>query len=157
MQIELIEDANVLIPNEEHKNFTRTEKIIAKGTILDGEPKSVNGQRRGEPFQYKLFLTNDKEFIYLKKTKPMRTTEVTLGADATQTPTIVSVPTGKKLLTPIVIGGTLIGAGAGYYFAKKKNFDSKKRNMAIVGGAVLGFFGAKYFEKRKGIVVKPSK
>jgi hypothetical protein len=157
MQIEVIEDAYVLIPNKEHQNFTRTEKLIGIGTILDGEPKTISGQRRGEPFQYKLFLTNENEFIHLKKTKPMRTTEVTLGADASQTPTVVSVPTGKKLLTPMVIGGTLIGAGAGYYFAKSKGFDSKKRNMAIVGGAVLGFFGAKYFEKRKGIVVKPSK
>lgn len=157
MQIEVTEDAYVLIPNKEHQNFTQTEKLIGKGTILNGEPKTISGKRRGEPFQYKLFLTNNKEYIHLKKTKPMTTTEVTLGADASQTPTVVSVPTGKKLLTPMVIGGTLIGAGAGYYFAKSRNFDAKKRNMAIVGGAVLGFFGAKYFEKRRGIVVKPSK
>ncbi len=157
MQIEVIEDAYVLTPNREHQNFTRTEKLIGKGTILDGEPKNILGQRRGEQFQYKLFKTKDNEFIHLKKTKPMKTTEVTLGADATQTPTVVNVPSGKKLLTPMIIGGTLIGAGAGYYFAKNKGFDSKKRNMAIVGGALLGFFGAKYFEKRKGIVVKPSK
>jgi hypothetical protein len=157
MQIEVIEDAYILTPNKEHKNFTRTEKLIEKGTILDGEPKTILGQRRGEEFQYKMFLTNDKELIHLNKTKPMRTTEVTLGADATQSPTVVNVPAGKKLLTPMVIGGTLIGAGAGYYYANSKNFDSKKRNMFIVGGAVLGFFGAKYFEKTKGISVKPSK
>jgi F0F1-type ATP synthase assembly protein I len=157
MQIEVIEDAYVLTPNKEHQNFTRTEKLIGKGTILDGEPKTIIGKRRGENFNYKLFLTKDKEFIHLKKTNPMRTTEVTLGADASQTPTVVSVPTGKKLFTPMIIGGTLIGAGAGYYYAKKKNADTKKRNMYIVVGAVIGFFGAKYFEKRKGIVVKPSK
>lgn len=157
MEIELIEDANVLIPNKEHENFTRTEKLIAQGTILNGEPKTIRGKRRGEDFNYKLFLTEDKEFIHLNKTKPMTTTEVTLGADATQTPTVVSIPSAKKIFTPMVIGGTLIGAGAGYYYAKKKNADTKKRNMYIVVGAVLGFFGAKYFEKRKGIVVKPSK
>jgi len=96
MQIEVIEDAYVLTPNTEHKNFTRTEKLIGKGTILEGEPKTIIGQRRGEQFQYKLFKTTDKELIHLKKTKPMRTTEVTLSADASQTPTLVNVPTGKN-------------------------------------------------------------
>lgn len=157
MQFEVIEDAYVLIPNKEHQNFTQTEKLIGKGTILEGEPKTVKGKRRGEDFNYKLFKTNNNEFIHLKKTKPMTTTEVTLGADASLTPTVVSVPSAKKLLTPTIVVVTLIGAGAGYYYAKNKNFDNKKRNMFIVGGALLGFFGAKYYEKRKGILVKPSK
>lgn len=158
MQVEVIADAPILIPNKEHKNFTSSGQVIKLGSILDGEERIIKGERRGQPFDYKLFLTNNQQFIHIKKIKPMTTTEVTLGADAKQTPTIIDMPSSKKLLTPTIIGTTLLGAGAGYYYsAKMKKMDKKKVLMFAVGGALLGFFAGKYVEKRKGIRIKTSK
>ena len=158
MKVEVIEDANILIPNKEHKNFTETSEIIKKGSILDGLPRMIKGKRRGEDFTYKLFVTEkDNKIIHLKKIKPMSVTEVTLGADAQPSPTVVTVPEGKKLITTNVLIYTLVGAGAGYGWSKYKNLDNKKTTMFAVVGAVVGFAVGKYMEKRKAVVVKPSK
>lgn len=157
MKAEIIEDANVLIPNKEHENFTEGKEVLKRGTIINGEAKLIKGKRRGENFTYRLFLTNNKQLIYLKKIKPMEVTEVTLGADSSQTPTVVKVPEGKKLFTKNVIIGTLIGAGVGFGFSKYKKFDKKKMAIATVVGAVVGFGVAKYMEKRKLVTIKTSK
>jgi len=157
MQVKVIEDAYVLVPNNEHQNFTKTEKLILKDTILDGEKKIVAGKRRGEPFNYRLFKTKDNDYIHLNKTNPMTNTEVYLGADAQQTPTLINIPAVKKLLTPTVVAVTLVGAGAGYLYSKKKGMDKKKIVMYSLVGGLVGFFGAKYFEKRKAIKIQPSK
>ena len=87
----------------------------------------------------------------------MEVTEVTLGADAAQSPTVVKVPEGKKLFTKNVIIGTVAGAGAGFAFAKYKKVDKKKTMIYTAVGAVVGFAVAKFYEKRKAVVVKPSK
>ncbi len=157
MEVEVISDAFVLTPNKEHKNFTETAQKIPSGRILFGEPKLIKGKRRGEDFTYTLFLTDNHEFIHLNKIKPMKTTEVYLGADSRQSATVVSIPSVKNALTPSVIAGTAIGAGIGFGYSKHKKFDNKKTIAYTLVGAVLGFFGAKYVEKRKGIVIKPSK
>lgn len=157
MKVEVISDAFILTPNKEHKNFTETARKIPYGRILFGEQKLIKGKRRGEDFTYKLFLTDNQEFIHLNKIKPMKTTEVYLGADSQQSATIVDIPTEKKLLTPSIIAGTAIGACIGLGYSKHKKFDSKKAIAYTLVGAALGFFGAKYVEKRKGIIIKPSK
>jgi hypothetical protein len=158
MEVKVIQDAYVLTPNKEHENFTETEELIHAGTILNGEPRQIKGKRRGADFTYKLFKTKQNKFIHLNKIQPMRTTEVLLGADSKQTPTIVDIPATKKMFTKNVIIGTLLGAGVGYYYsAKMKKMENKKVIMYSVGGAIAGFLSAKWFEKRKGIVVKPSK
>lgn len=157
MKVEIIEDANVLIPNKEHENFTEGKEVLKRGTIINGEAKLIKGKRRGENFTYRLFLTNNKQLIYLKKIKPMEVTEVTLGADSSQSPTVVKVPEEKKLFTKNVIIGTLIGAGAGFGISKYKKFDKKKMAIATVIGAVVGFGVAKYMEKRKLVTIKTSK
>ncbi len=157
MRAILTQDANILIPNQEHLNFTESGDVLPKGTIVFGEEKLVEGKRRGEKFTFRLFLTNNKQLIYLKNIKPMEVTEVTLGADSSKTPTVVTVPEGKKLFTKNVIIYTLIGAGAGFGFSKYKKHDNKKMAMFTVGGAVVGFAIAKWLEKRKAVTVKPSK
>lgn len=158
MTVELIADAPVLIPNKEHENFTKTDQTILIGTRVNGKPVKIKGKRRGEDFEYKLFLTDNQQYIHLNKTKPMKTTEVTLGADSKQTATVVDIPATKKALTKNVIIATLVGAGAGYYYsAKMKKMDNKKVVMFAVGGALAGFLAGKWFEKRKAIIIKPSK
>lgn len=157
MKVEIIEDANVLIPNKEHENFTESKEVLKRGIVIDGEAKLIKGKRRGENFTYRLFLTSNKQLIYLKKIKPMEVTEVTLGADSSRTPTVVKVPEGKKLFSKNVIIGTLIGATAGFGFSKYKKYDKKKMAIVTVVGAVVGFGVAKYMEKRKLVTVKVSK
>lgn len=163
MEVEVIEDAQILIPNNQHQNFTESGNVISKGTILLGDVTLIKGKRRGEGFTYKLFKTKNNQLIYLKKIKPMQVTEVTLGADSNTatntvtTPTLISVPSGKKLLTKNVIMGTLIGAGAGFGWSKYKKLDKKSTMTYAVIGAIIGFGVSKYVEKRKAIVVKASK
>lgn len=151
--VEVIEDAQILVPNETHKNFTSTNETLPKGTIAFGQMKTVKGIRRGEPFDYRIFVTNNNEVIYQNKIKPMATTQVYLSADNQQTATVVNVPS-RKLISTTTIIGAIIGGVAGNYYAKKQGGN---RNTLMVGGAILGFFVARYMEGRGMLRVKPSK
>jgi hypothetical protein len=158
-----IEDAPILIPNKEHSNFTQSNKVIGKGTLIEGNELFINGKRRGEDFTYKLFRTKDNNLIHLKKIKPMNVTEVTLGATgerysnpSSPSPTVVNMPPSSKLLTTATIVGTIIGGVAGMVYANKKGFESSKKTLYIGGGALLGYLVSRYMERNK-IIVKPSK
>jgi len=144
------EDTPVLIPNNDHKNFTETDLIIPSGTEVEGDYKNVNGLRRGQPFTYKLFVTKENHILYKNKIEPMAT-QVYLGADAQVTPTVVKVE--KKLITTSTVVGALIGGMVGNYYAKTQGGN---RNIYMGGGAVIGFFIARFFENRS-VAVKPSK
>jgi hypothetical protein len=155
MQVIVIDDAKVLVPNKEHKNFTATEITIPQGNILDGEEVIVNGMRRGQPFQYKLFKTIENKYIYLNKTKPnMAKTEVYLGADAQATPTIVDVPQPKLLSTTNIVGA-IAGYVVGNWYSKKY----QKGNSRYYGlaGAVAGVIVARYIAKKGTIKFVKSK
>jgi hypothetical protein len=154
MQVFTSEDAKVLVPNKEHQNFTATDVIVPQGTTLDGEVKIINGKRRGQPFQYKLFYTKDNQFIYLNKTKPMATTQVYLSADAQQTPTIVDVPQTKILSTT-----NIVGAIAGYFVGNWYSKKYGKGNPKYYGlaGAVAGVLVARYMMKKGTIKFVKSK
>ena len=156
MKVTVIEDAKVLIPNKEHLNFTEGNEVIKKGTEIEGNPKQIKGKRRGEDFVYKLFGTNDNKIIYLKKIKPMEKTEVTLGADAQTSATIVDIPVGKKLFTKNATIYMLIGAAAGFGFAKYKKYKTGKIVMSTSVGAVAGFALGTYVDKHLSVKVKKS-
>ena len=120
IQVKVINDAPILVPNAEHKNFTDTGKKIEAGTVLMGKPNVIKGLRRGEPFDYKIFVTDKNEIIYLKNIQNMPMTEVYLGADSGQTPTVVLTPSESNTgMRPIL--GIVVGALAGYLYAKKQN------------------------------------
>jgi hypothetical protein len=157
MRAEIIQDASILVPNQEHLNFTESADVLKKGTIVYGEEKLVEGKRRGEKFTYRLFLTNNKQLIYLKNIKPMEVTEVTLGADASPSATVVKVPEGKKLLTKNVMLYTALGLGVGFGYSKYAKADKKKTIIYTLVGGAIGFGIAKWVEKRKAVIVKPSK
>jgi len=157
MQAEVIEEAFVLTPNKDHQNFTETSETIKKGTRVTGKQTLVQGLRRGQPFTYKLFLTDNQKFIYLNKIQPMTTTEVTLGADSKQSATVVNIPAKKKFFDKNTIIGSLVGAGVGFAFAKKKGYDKKKTLMVTAGFAVGGYLIGWYIENRNPINIKPSK
>ncbi|HRH53153.1 MAG TPA: glycine zipper 2TM domain-containing protein [Chitinophagales bacterium] len=157
MHVELIDDTPVLVPNKEHQNFTRTATILPKGLLLEGEPITVSGKRRGEPFDYKLFYTKDYKFIHIKKTNPVKnisnTREVYLGADNKQSATVVDLPS-RNLFTTYTVVGAVAGAAIGNYIAKKRGGN---KNYYMLAGAVAGFFAGRYAQGNRNIFVKKSK
>ena len=154
IKVKTISDASILVPNKEHKNFTDTGKVILKDTEILGNPTVIQGLRRGQPFEYKLFVTDKNEFIYLKTIKPMKSTQVYLGADASTTPTVVKMPNDSNLgMRPVI--GTILGGVLGYYYAKKKN-PSKIMMFTVIGG-VSGFAAGKYLQGNGLVMFKKSK
>jgi hypothetical protein len=155
MEAVVKENAKVLVPNKEHKNFTETNEELTKGTIVKGEFKSIKGLRRGEPFSYRVFITDNGEIIYSNKAKEMKATEVTLGADGAVTPTTVNMIPAETFKTSRIVM-TLAGAFGGYYYAKKKGNGKSAMKYAIVGG-LAGYLAIWAFDKSKSVTVSKSK
>lgn len=150
-------ESKILVPNEEHKNFTATGNIIPPGTTLKGNEIVINGKRRGEPFQYRLFkLENTNQYIYsnnIKNVSEMETTDISLGADANVSPTVVDIPsTKKKDKTPLI--GAVVGAGVGFGYARYKKMSAKKQLMFVGVGALAGFITGKMIAKKDNVKVK---
>jgi hypothetical protein len=153
----VIADAKVLLPNKDHKNFTETTEIIEEGSLVKGKPVNIQGLRRGQAFVYRLFMTENNKLIHLKKIKPMKATEVTLGADAKQTPTVVNIKPAENSDRAKFIG-TLVGGVAGFAYAKYKKHDNKKALKFVAIGAVLGFAVGYFMNSRNNkINITPSK
>ena len=156
MKVVVERDANVLMPNKQHQNFTDSGIVIPAGNILEGQIKKINGLRRGKPFEYKIFLTDQNQFIYLNTVKPMNVTEVKLGADSSQTPTRVDlIP--AELYKKDKLMGIVLGGLAGWAYAKYKKHDMKKAAMYIGVGAVAGLGAAFLLDSNKTAFVVPSK
>ncbi len=152
MQVVVNKDSKFLIANTDHKNFTETNEVIGEGNLLTGEAKNIEGLRRGEPFTYKLFITNDGKIIYLKNVTPMETTEVTLGADSQRSSTVVNLVPAETF-SKVKTTGLVVGALAGFAYAKYKKQDTKKIAMYIFAGALIGYASAFIVDRnRKGTV-----
>lgn len=151
----IIKDTVVLVPNKDHKNFTASGEIIEEGTVVEGQPKQIEGLRRGEKFTYKLFLTDKKQLIHLNKIK-METTEVTLGADAKQSATKIDMIPAEKFGRNKMIG-LVLGGIVGFAWAKYKKHDMKKAAMYIAIGAAGGYVLGTVYDKRKKVSIQPSK
>ena len=152
-EVKVISDCKILIPNKEHKNFTETKEGFKTGDLLTGRFVNIEGNRRGEPFTYRLFITNDEKIIYKNSVKPMKTTEVMLGADSAQTPTIINL-TKAETFSKNKTRGLLIGGAAGLIFSKYyKKHNLKKVVMWTVIGAGLGY-ASSYLMDRKVIVTE---
>lgn len=156
MEVLVNKDAKVLIPNEDHRNFNETEKIIPEGTIMKGEYRNVQGLRRGKPFTYRLFIDKDGIILFQNKTTPMRTTEVMLGADESRTATTVNLRPAE-MFSKTKTMGLVLGAVAGFAYAKYKKHDMKDSVKFIAIGAVAGFLGGYVVDANKDVVVTQSK
>lgn len=149
-------ECKVLIPNGEHKNFTETDENFDKGEILTGRYVNIEGLRRGKPFTYRLFITSDNRYIYQNCIEPMKTTEVMLGADESQTPTVVNLKQNETFSRNKIIG--IIGGGvAGFALAKYQKKDWKQALTFTAVGALVGFGGAYLLDRNRSILVTPSK
>lgn len=156
MKAIVIEDAKVLIPNKEHKNFTETDRVISQGVEIEGEQKLIEGLRRGEPFTYRLFVTNDNKIVYLNKVQPMNATEVMLGADDSRTPTTVNLLPAETF-SKVKMIGILAGGVVGYAYAKNKKMDNRKAIYTSAIGAIVGYASAYLIDRRRAITVTTSK
>jgi hypothetical protein len=156
MEVRVLKDTNYLIANPDHRNFTESSEMVEQDTILKGEPRAIQGLRRGEPFVYRLFITNDGKILYINNVEPMKTVEVTLGADAQRTPTTVNlIPAEsftKMKTTALVVGGI-----AGFAWAKYKKHDMKKVAMYIGVGALLGYVAGYVLDQSRDVVITESK
>lgn len=151
-----IEDALVMIPNAEYQNFTATNETIPKGTEIQGKAQIVKGLRRGEPQDYRLFVTDDNKIIFLNKTNiktDMENREVTLGVGGEKS-IVVNDSMPKRLGKPVVLGA-IGGALAGYGYCKYKGHDMKKQVIyALVGGAIGYLAGYVYENKGISVIIK---
>lgn len=155
MKVVTCSDVPVLIPNEQHKNFTTSDVIIPKGTTLTGEFKAIKGLRKSEPFTYRLFYTNKDQIIYTKNIKPvtMERTEVTLSAEGQEKPSaIINIP--KNYFDKNAMYGAILGAAAGFGFAHYKQKSVKQKLLFTCLGAVAGIVAVKVVVKAKAITVK---
>jgi len=144
----VIADASVLVPNAAHRNFVAGNDVIKADTTITGDPKKIEGLRRGQPFVYRLFLTNDNKLIYLNKVN-MDTTEVTLGVDSEKSSTIVNLK--QNILAKPDILGAISGAAIGFCYAKWKKHDNKKMLMYVAGLAIAGFVIGKVISNKATI------
>lgn len=157
MLVEIIEDAPILLPNKDHKNFTNSDNVLPKGTLVEGELKNVSGLRRGNPFNYRVFTSNEGDIIYSKYVKPMAV-EVTMGADSQVSPTKVEMVSSEKTTTSRKVIGAVVGGVVGYAISKRgtqKTFTQQL--MYIGGGALAGFLVGTYMNRKTGIVVEKAK
>jgi hypothetical protein len=153
--VRVIKDSKILKPNNEHQNFTETTEEFKTGDILTGRFADIDGKRRGKPFNYRIFITKDKKIIYQNNVERMKTTEVMLGADSAQTPTVIDL-TKAEAFSKDKTRGLLIGGAAGFAFSKYyKKHDWKKVAMWTAIGAGLGYATAYLMPKK--ITVTESK
>lgn len=154
MEATLIKDAKVLVPNNEHKNFTESNEVIPQGTKVNGKIELINGLRRGEPFTYRVFKLNNNKLIFLNNLD--MPTEVYMGADSQQTSAKVDlIP--AEVFNKVRTSGLIIGGLAGFAYAKYQKHDTKKMAMWIGVGALLGFATAYVIDTNRKVIIKPSK
>jgi len=153
----VIEDAPILTPNVSHQNFTETADFLARGTEVNGNWKQISGLRRGKPFTYKVFITDNDEVIYSKYLEPMGTREITMSADAQVTATKVEMVAAERKTTMIRAAASVAGAFLGYTYAKRKGMNRNKTILIAGAGALAGFIISRQFTKKTGIVVQKSK
>lgn len=149
MKATVIEDAIVLTPHKEHKNFVHSNSIIPKGTVVEGEVKQIKGKRRGKIFDFLLFKTHDNKFIYLNNTD-MRNRVVKLSPFDGVKPTEIKlamdgvapeeIKLGMDGVAPEEIklgfdGVTSVSVDE----TSHKPFFSKYSTIGLVSGAIIGY------------------
>jgi len=145
-EVIVLEDTPILMPNNEHKNFTETDKIIPKGTMLKGNFKNIEGLRRGKNFTYRIFQDNDGLIIYTKSLQEK--IENMNGNDST-----ITLPSEKKLSTNYALY-SVIGGVLGYAVAKKMGKTGKTAFIIAGIAAIGGYMVAKRVNKNQSIIIE---
>lgn len=138
------ENSPILINNDEHKNFVETDKMIPKGTVLEGEYKNILGLRRGKKFMYRLFVDKDGIIVYEKNVKPM------MKSNMDGETRIIDMPSVKGNATT----HAFISAGAGVIaFAVAKRMQRTNKQAFMIAGvtALVGYGIASYLRNSDSI------
>jgi hypothetical protein len=139
--IALIEkNADILIPNTAHQNFTKTDRFIPSGKKVKGKLIRIQGKRKGEDFTYRLFQTEKGELIFETNIKPMKT-EVTLGANGLKaaTPLKTEIKMPNKAIQNAHLIGAVAGTIGGFMVAKKMKKTGRTTFYYAIGGAIAGY------------------
>jgi hypothetical protein len=139
------ENSPILINNDKHKNFVETDKIIPKGTILEGNFSNIKGLRRGKEFTYRLFIDNDGIIVYKKNVEPM------MKSNADGEARVINMPSVKSR----TMSTALISAGAGVIaFAVAKRMQKTNKQAFMVAGitALIGYGLATYMRNSDPVV-----
>lgn len=155
MEVTVIKDSKYLIPNAQHQNFTESNDWVGEGVLLKGNFANIEGLRRGEPFTYKLFITEDKNILYQNSVEPMKTIELTSGADSQRTPTLVNL-TPAETFNKVKTTGLVLGALTGFAYCKYKKCDTRKTVMYIFAGAAIGYAAAYVVDRNRQATVVAS-
>jgi hypothetical protein len=156
MKVRVIKDSKYLIANKDHKNFTEGSEVVEEDTILKGDARSIEGLRRGQPFTYRLFITENGKILYLNNIEPMKTVEVTLGADEQRSATVVDFLPADQF-SKMKVAGIVIGGIAGFAYSKYKKHDLKRSAMFIALGAALGYGAGFVFDRSRKVTITESK
>lgn len=149
MKVIINNDAPILIPNDSHRNFVETGKVIPKETIVEGDAKKIEGLRRGEPFIYRLFIDKQGNIIYEKYTTKMET-EINLSNATGEEARVITLPSAKQNLR-IHAAATVISGVLAYAVAKKMGKPNKTAFIAAAIAATAGYVVATQITKRREI------
>ena len=150
MQYKVIEQTQVLTPNLKHKNFNKTSETIGVGKVLEGKSVAIKGKRKGEDWTYYLVQIEPNKFLQIKHLQEMK--EVNIGADASNSATVVKVPSNTKPLKWHLIlaaGGALVA----YAYAKKKGKSKNEALMIAGAGAVVGYVAGNAIYRKKMVTI----
>lgn len=141
------ENAPVLINNDEHQNFVETDKIIPKGTTLDGSFLNIQGLRRGKEFTYRIFKDKDGIIVYENKVEPMNYSK------AEGETRVVDMPSVKGNARTHAIVSGVSGVLA---FAVAKKMGKTNKNAFIIAGvtALIGYGVASMYTSRQNVTYK---
>jgi hypothetical protein len=141
MKVLVISDAYILMPNKAHENFTKTDEVVKKDTVLNGRILNIDGKRKGEDFTYRLFQTEKGNLIFQNKTKPIMNTEVSLGANGLKaaTPRKTEIKMPSKAIDKAHIIGAVAGSVGGFFLAKKMKKTGRTPYYFAIGGAAAGY------------------
>jgi hypothetical protein len=142
------ENAPVLINNDDHQNFVETDKIIPKGTTLDGSFMNIQGLRRGKEFNYRIFKDKDGIIVYENKVEPMMNYSKAEGETR-----VVDMPSVKgNARTHAVVSG-VSGVIA---FAVAKKMGKTNKNAFMIAGitALIGYGVASMVTSQRNITYK---
>lgn len=156
MIVSTIDNAVVLVPNKEHKNFTESSDVIPISTTLTGTFKVISGLRRGKPFDYRIFETNTGKIIYADAVSPQpqefinqKASEAQTNKPQIATETKASTSETSNEIDSQAIIMIIVGAAAGYYIATRKQKELNAQSyLYIFGGAIIGFYANKLIKPK---------
>lgn len=141
------EKAPVLINNDEHRNFVETDKIIPKGTTLEGSFVNIQGLRRGKEFNYRLFRDKDGLIVYENKVEPMNYSK------AEGETRVVDMPSVKgNARTHAIVSG--VAGVIAFAVAKKMGKTNKSAFMYAGVTALIGYGVASMVTSQRNITYK---